>query len=1037
MKYPFPEFNDEQWLFLATFEAFNQAVHISLVGELVPLTPGPFMEIIRGAVEWEWLEQTGPDAYRISPNLPDPVRMKLADINNPERLTRLMQSLDRLDLKDRLAPQSLSHLMNLTGDHYKSAVLENDLAQAALKREEFETALNHLERVVSLLTPLQRQRNSETLLISTVLTLSDLQLRLGQRLSQVPKLLTQAKMAAEHLGDLRSRALINLHLGRFSYVTDNLSGALATLASGLDEVDELGDEDIIARTTEFAGMYYFLQGMYKDAIKYLDRALLSSDERQNGLVNFFLPYTFGYCAAFLGQFNRAVGVLDYNRRRYVRNSDPGLAAYFQSALGIVMLMMGETQRAHTHLNQARDAGRMLKNHPSLLAARIGLAFYHYLQRDLNQAARIMTESIFEAAQANYEVRNYIFPFLLDLFFELHRAGLQPIANGYDFDRDIRKTLDGPNIHLRGVAHRIQAMRAINNHEDPDRIRADLESSERYLKHSGDPIELAKTRVHAARLLANAGEHFGATQKAQKAWRVLSIYNSAYFPDELKPLLHTGNKKNQGSHSQPAIAERFMEMLEELIPCTNLDELLNRVVVISSKFYQAERGGMFWFQDTSSDGGPKLRAAYNLSIEETMAEEFHPNLDIVFKAFKKNQPMVAKNVSGVRAVLCLPFEIRSRVQGVLYHDTTYTPECFDLLDKETLGRVTRHMSSYIERIWDYSRLVEKKALRFSGQAVQSDNRDRSGIIAESRIMAKLLKQADQAADSDASILILGETGVGKELLARRIHHVSPRSQCPFIVVDLTAVPDGLVESELYGHEKGAFTGAHQQKPGRLEMAHRGTLFIDEAGEIPLSMQAKLLRTLEEKSYRRIGGTRTQFSDFRLLAATNRDLKMEVDQGRFREDLYYRLNVVPLHIPPLRERGKDIILIAKHFLNYYSRKHHRPGLSLPRDEQVKLLDYHWPGNVRELQNAIEQAVLMATSDMVELRAFSKPEAGLDHPFLDLPTMDDLQRRYIQFVLDSTKGQIAGPDGAANLLGMKRSTLYSRMKKLGIISLVPTRF
>ena len=372
----------------------------------------------------------------------------LSDLNNPERLTRLLQLLDRLGLKDGLDPKSLSRLMSLTGDHYKSAVLENDLARTSLARGELEAAMNHLERVVSLLEALRGQRNAEALLISASLTLSELQLRLGHQLSWAPELLRLAKEAADRLGDRRSRALIDLHLGRFSYVTDNLSNALASLASGLDEVDELGDEDIVGRSTEFAGLYYFLQGMYKDAVKYMDRAMLFSNEQGEGLVNFFLPYTFGYCTAFLGQFNRSLGVLDYNRRRYLKESAPGLAAIFQSAMGIVMLVMGQTREALPHLLRACDAARRHQNHPSLLTARIGLAQYHFLQGDLGQAAEIIVESVSEAARASYQVRNYIFPFLLELFFEFYLAGLQPVVEGYDFAGELKKTVEGPNIHLR-------------------------------------------------------------------------------------------------------------------------------------------------------------------------------------------------------------------------------------------------------------------------------------------------------------------------------------------------------------------------------------------------------------------------------------------------------------------------------------------------------------------------------------------------------------------------------------------------------------
>jgi transcriptional regulator with GAF, ATPase, and Fis domain len=347
----------------------------------------------------------------------------------------------------------------------------------------------------------------------------------------------------------------------------------------------------------------------------------------------------------------------------------------------------------------------------------------------------------------------------------------------------------------------------------------------------------------------------------------------------------------------------------------------------------------------------------------------------------------------------------------------------------LPRIAQHMSVYIERLWEYCRLTEEKRLMASGQSEQTEQTDPMEMRAESRVMTKLLMQADQIADSEAAVLILGETGVGKEVLARRLHKMSSRASGPFTVVDLTSVPENLVESELFGHEKGAFTGADRQKAGRLELAHRGTLFIDEVGEIPKSVQVKLLRVLQEKAFARVGGTRTLVSDFRLVAATNRDLMAEVVAGRFREDLYYRLNVVPVTLPPLRERGKDVGLLGRYFLAYYARKYNKHNLTLAPKDEERLTAYHWPGNVRELKNAIERAVILSTDESLELDLPIESRSFHGHPLDDTPTLDEMQRRYIHSILDLTGGRISGEGGAAELLGMKRTSLYTRMKKLGM--------
>ncbi|MCK5255103.1 MAG: sigma-54-dependent Fis family transcriptional regulator, partial [Deltaproteobacteria bacterium] len=235
--------------------------------------------------------------------------------------------------------------------------------------------------------------------------------------------------------------------------------------------------------------------------------------------------------------------------------------------------------------------------------------------------------------------------------------------------------------------------------------------------------------------------------------------------------------------------------------------------------------------------------------------------------------------------------------------------------------------------------------------------------------------------------------------------------------------------LFGHEKGAFTGADRQRKGRLEMAHTGTLFIDEIGDIPLSIQVKLLRTLQEKTITRVGGMKEFISDFRLIAATHRDLARMVADGSFREDLFYRINVVPIHIPPLRERKEDVALLARYFLDQYAAKYHHEALELSETNEAELSAYRWPGNIRELKNVMERTVLLSLEDRLE---FNLPQSELPNGqklFDDLPSMEEIQKRYILYVLEKTKGKQSGPDGAAEILGMKRSTLYNRMKKLGI--------
>ena len=1029
-----PVLRPEQWEFLAVFDALGFPMAVDLVGELVPLSPGPFLEVLRQARTAGWLKQTAPDTYRLASDLPRSVERRLETINNPDHISSLLERIDQLGLRDRFHPACLSRLFSRTGNLYESAMALNESAKQALESGDLNKASSHFDEIISMLDGVEGAQEQRALFINTALSLSNLRLRLGRRIGEVPELLQRAGRAADRMGDRRSRALIDLHFGRFSYVSDNLSDAISSLVSGLDEVEELGDEDILGQSAEFVGLYYFLQGMYKDAIQHFDRAMLSAESRKVDVDNFFLPYTFGYCAAYLGQFHRAVGVLDYNWRRYHKKSEAGLAFLFRSALGIVLLMMGKRSKALYHLQGVLEESHGDHSPQYILMTRLGVAYYYFLEGRMEESAEMMLHGTDEAARVGYRVRHYTFPFALEMISEFRSLDIEGQQEDFRFDQEMEKFIQGPNVHLRGVGYRIRAMEALRKGDAPERIGSDLEMSERYLEKAGDPIELSKTRDQMARLKLRAGNPEKASIPALSAPQEISADDGTGFSQDPFPFLEHMTTRTDRSGFQADVLKRFLDLMEEFVPSADLDEILGRVVATSAKFHGAERGGLFWFKGLKGGRVPKLRVGYNLSRDQVSAVEFRSSLRHIIKAFRTNQALLCRleREAGETAIrphvaLCLPFEVRGRVRGVLYHDNTYADNRFNDLDGAMLIRITRQMSAYIERIWEYSRLAERKTLRIQSASARIEGATHPMIVGESPVMLRLLDLVDQVADSEASVLILGETGVGKELLAQRIHQTSPRESGPFVTVDLSAIPETLIESELFGHEKGAFTGADRQKPGRLELAHQGTLFIDEVGEIPVHLQTKLLRVLQEKTFVRIGASRPLSSDFRLLAATNRDLEVEVAEGRFRKDLYYRLNVIPLRVPPLRERGRDVALLAKHFLDHYGRKHNRPDIQLSSEEKEELLAYRWPGNVRELKNIIERAVLLAEEQVIGLNLPNKTEPLSNHPFDAMPTMEDLQRRYIKFVLERTGGRIGGPGGAAEILGMKRTTLYTRMKKL----------
>ncbi len=303
-----------------------------------------------------------------------------------------------------------------------------------------------------------------------------------------------------------------------------------------------------------------------------------------------------------------------------------------------------------------------------------------------------------------------------------------------------------------------------------------------------------------------------------------------------------------------------------------------------------------------------------------------------------------------------------------------------------------------------------------------------IIGNSPAMESVLEQVERVAPTDSTVLVLGETGTGKELIARAIHNLSSRCGRPFIKLNCAAIPFDLLESELFGHEKGAFTGAIAQKIGRFELADKGTLFLDEVGDIPLALQPKLLRVLQEQEFERLGSGRTHQVDVRLVAATHRNLVEMVKRNEFRSDLYYRLNVFPVPLPSLRARREDIPALVEHFVEIYARRMSRQIDQISPETMAELTSYPWPGNIRELQNFIERSVILTSGNVLESPLASLRNAA-EAQSLGPITMEDAERDHIRKTLEQTRWVVSGPNGAAARLGIKRSTLYFRMQKLGI--------
>ncbi len=387
--------------------------------------------------------------------------------------------------------------------------------------------------------------------------------------------------------------------------------------------------------------------------------------------------------------------------------------------------------------------------------------------------------------------------------------------------------------------------------------------------------------------------------------------------------------------------------------------------------------------------------------------------------------------GVKSFCSLPLLAHKRTLGAL-NVGRRLDDGFTLEDVELLGKVAQQVAIAVENAIAYREIAELKD-KLASEKVYLEEEIQTEynfeeIVGESRALKQVLKQVETVAATDSTVLILGETGSGKELVARALHNLSNRRERTFVKLNCAAIPTGLLESELFGHEKGAFTGAIATKIGRFELADRGTLFLDEVGEIPLELQVKLLRVLQEQEFERLGGTRTIRVNVRVLAATNRDLGRLVEEQKFRSDLYYRLKVFPVTVPPLRERPEDIALLVRHFAQKFGMRMKKRIEAVPADAMKAMQAYPWPGNVRELENFIERAVILSTDSTLAVPLSElKPPATRSHD--SAMTLEDAERAHILQALRDSKWTLSGPAGAAARLGMKRTTLHSKMKKLGI--------
>jgi len=1037
-----PEFTPEQWAFLAALEACGDAVALDAARAMAPLSPAQLDRLVRGCERAGWIARGEDGRIGLTRDVPETVRYDLKLLNGPARTARLLDRLRAAGLADRLSRRAMIKLLTDAGRAEQAAEIEVAAAHDFLERRDHEQAYQHMSRAVGMLHGyiMGGGDGRDRVFVEAALELSSLSFAVGRGMQVLASYLRTAVTLAGASGNARSHALARLHLGRLLAYLDQRAEAMEMLRAGKEEVERLGDADILQAAAEFLGLYFMMQGRFRDALAHFERAEEQfTREGDRLLVYPMILWSLGITLFAAGQVPRALGFFQGYWRSAREMGLPAVASIARAILGFSLAVVRKRAEAALHLDASLEEARENRNAYSLLIARVGLAILAYQDRDLGRSFDLLRPAVVEGGRAASALVLLNFH-LLEMLAAFHREGFPPLADGWQYHEQLDACLQEPSLALRGVALRLRAESGLLGGGSAARVLEDLERSRDHLHRAGAVFSLNGTWLAMARLHLREGDRDKARALARRAWaRIRGMgLSRELVPEDLRPLLEPEGPGGEERDAARDVLAPYFDLLHGLDGAAGGQELYHRAVRRLGQILGAERGALFGSAARDPGRPLALRAGYNFTRREMDAAAFQPARACVERAFRENRTVRARPElppstpahERILGVLCIPVPVGERVGGVLYYDHAYVDVHFDLFPARWAPMLVEHTRRYAGHLLELAGLREKAGRLSADESIRLERLGSHPILTQSPAMLRVLEQAERAARSDATLLVTGETGTGKELLVSRVHRQSPRAAGPFIVVDAASMPESLVESELFGHEKGAYTGADSRKRGRIELAHGGTLFIDEIGELPLAVQAKLLRALEGKSFYRVGGTQPVKSDFRLVAATHRDLAAEVARGRFRQDLFYRLNVIPIALPPLRERPDDILLLARHFLRQYGSKHGRGGLALTREDEERLVAYPWLGNVRELKNVIERAVALSGGERWSLDLpLGRPGPAEPPPFAGSPTLEEVQRRYIAHVLEKTGGRIHGPGGAAEVLGMKRSTLYTRMYRLGM--------
>ncbi|MBN1848178.1 MAG: sigma 54-interacting transcriptional regulator [Deltaproteobacteria bacterium] len=850
------------------------------------------------------------------------------------------------------------------------------------------------------------------------------------RLDQLISYLHEALERAEKLNNQKLQALILMHLASNVFIEQNNEDAQTYLNRGFALAEKISDPDVERAVITGTIISHFYSGHYKDAVKiYETYEPLFTAKYPLHRLSLRMGVLMGISYAGIGQVSQGLGLLDGIRVHSQEIKDHDTAATAAVDMGLVLMETGRTEEAIRLLSDTMADSRGCSEFTRCFGLYY-LAWCYFREGDPKKSKECLIKALNKSDKYNYSIR--FLPNFTDMCLAMEQGDYPPVT-GISPMKAIRSSLESTNMITRGVAHRCLATIKSQNQSRGGRLKH-LTQSLALLEESGYVTEIAKTKFELGRYYLEINDIVGAEKTVAEAAKTAYQVNPKLIPEDLEHLIRDLRIKDN-------LLEEILNLGQEVVALRDTQEVVQHIFSTVNRITGAERGAIFLKNNDSPSIMTRLWAAKNLTSNDIALPEFSASLDMINRAAETGRADIQTDSKGrrqtdpetnqIKSRICVPLSVRGRNIGVLYHDNRFFNSTFKKQDIKvlsyfaSLAAIALDNAQAYEEIRRLNQRLHEENLYLEEQ--QSENLHFDDFVAVSPAIKRVLSMVERVAGTLSTVLILGETGVGKEMIARAIHQHSSRRDKPFIKVHCSAFPESLIPSELFGHERGAFTGAIERRIGRFELADGGTMFLDEIGDVPMEVQVRLLRVLQTKGFERVGGRETIHSDFRLIVATNRDLTEEVAAGRFRSDLFYRLNVFPIAVPPLRERKEDIAPLAGYFLRVYAEKMGKSFKGFPEKEINKLLSYHWPGNVRELENIIERGVILNTGGLFRIPELTGETAG--SPAAGRMTIKEMERRFIIEALEKTNWKIYGPGGAAELLDLNYSTLYSRMKKLGI--------